>query len=882
MVDPAKSNLNSATDRFVGRGDAMRQLSILLGEGNRLVTLVGPAGTGKTRLAQAVGEQLLEEYAGAEGGGVWLCELAPARDLDGLCSVVGRALGIPPARADSGEELARRLGAAIASRGPIVLVLDNFEQLAEHAPASVSVWLAAAPDLRMIVTSREALRVRGETRFEVPPLRVPEAQGEPEPSEATELFIERVRAVDPAFQVTADNRELVRTVVRRLEGIPLALELAATRVEMLGLQGLLDALDKRLDVLVGAGRETEARHATLRAAIDSSWAALSEDERECLAKCAVFRGGLTPGAVTAVLGRDALAELQSLRDKSLLRRLSSHVQGGAARFGLFEAIREFATEQLEKLGGRDGAEVGHASHFLAHGESLAQRVVGPDAATALDSLWEERGNLTAGYEHAHRRRDADAGELSIRFALVLDAVTSVRGPFGTQLALLEEALGDASVDDLPAELWVRALRARARARLMAGTGASAHRDLDAALTSATDLGEPRLQAEVMVDLAVLHHNQRETSTAKVLYERALLLARDAGDQHLEGRVLGNLAALLHDRRKFDEALPVYRDALARLQEVGDQRLEAIHVANLGILEQERGELERARGHFEAALELLVELGDGRLEAIVMGNLGTLEHEEEKVEEARACHERAVTILRSVGDRHSEAMSLGRLARANAALGWLDDARACMAAAERLLGRFDDPLASEAIRLERAFIDTGEAAAARQGGDHATAAQKLVSARARIEHACKPVDGEPSWVDRSDDMRAAVRLLEKLLHEAEPGESMTAAIPRPALIVGPEARWFEVPGGDRQDLKRRKALRLILASLVDRHRDNPGAGLDLESLLAAGWPGERVVPTAGANRVYVALTTLRKLGLRGYLLSQDDGYLLDPALPVERI
>jgi hypothetical protein len=269
-------------------------------------------------------------------------------------------------------------------------------------------------------------------------------------------------------------------------------------------------------------------------------------------------------------------------------------------------------------------------------------------------------------------------------------------------------------------------------------------------------------------------------------------------------------------------------------------------------------------------------------ALVAGNLGNLEHEEGKAHDARRCHEEALGRLREVGDRRSEALALGRLARANATLAWLDDARSCLAAADRLLTRYPDPLVSAALEVDRGFVDVAEARVARGRGEVEAGERLVAAARARIANASRPTDdGALSWLAQSDDIRTAVRILE---HELQSFATPIAdAAPRrgSALLVGPEARWMRPPSSDVQDLRKRKALRLLLEALVVQHRDHPGAGLTLDALLAAGWPGERVVPAAGANRVYVALTTLRKLGLRGLLLSQDDGYLLDPAVPVER-
>lgn len=899
MTDLPTTNLRPPPSRLVGRTRELDQLVALMAAGQRLVTVFGPAGTGKTRTALALAERLREGSPEMAPGSeprvelreAWLCELAATRDLEGLCDVLARTLGVPPSASSSDAEVVQRLGAAMAARGPILLVLDNFEQLVELAGSTVAVWLAAAPELRMVVTSREHLRLRGELRFELPPLSLPEPGQPPEDSEAVALLLERVRALDPGFALDELTTPQVVDLVTRLEGLPLAIELAASQVELLGLQGLLDNLHKRLDVLVGDGRDVEDRHATLRAAIDWSWGLLSPAEQQVLAQCTVFRGGFTAEAAAAVIeapgdGRPPLAVIKALRDKSLLRRDEPAERPGTPRFQLFEAVREFAAERFASTAARERARARHAAWFLAEAERLSAEVGTPRGPEALRALAQDRDNLLAVHEHAmaHAAADDHACADALRCMLALDVVASIRGPFASHLILLEHTVTAAEGRAVPGPPWVRALRARAKARLMHGQATAAVRDLEEARRQAEAAGDGALQAEVLADLGVHHHQRRELEPARALYEQALEQARACGARAIEGRVLGNLGALCHDGHALAEARSIYREALEVLREVGDARLEAIHVCNLGTLELEHGESERARAYFEASRELLLPLGDRRLLAIVLGNLGTLEHTQGRLQAARQCHEEALAILREVGDRRSEALCLSRLGRATAALGWIDDARGCLAAADRLLGRFPDAMVEATVQLDRGFVDVAEArrsAAEGNGEAAAECANRAVTRVARVEQ--REGDAAP-WVERSDDVRFAVRLLRAALDdlgEATAVVSPPAARGDAALVVGPEARWLQAPGEEAQDLRRRKAMRLILERLVHEHRHGPGAGLSLDALLEAGWPGERVMPSAGANRVYVALTTLRKLGLRKVLLSQEDGYLLDPAVPIER-
>lgn len=886
MSTPRQTNLRGSGQRFVGRHAELARLDALRAEGHRLVTVFGPPGTGKTRLAEAHVRRVLAEAQAEDwlGGGAWVCELAAQRDLEGVCNVVAAAIGIPAPPGIAGDAWMRRLGDALAARGPILVVLDNAEHVADPVATCVAAWLAAAPDARFLVTSRAQLHLKDEVRFELPALGLPEPGKDVLDAEAVQLFVDRVRAFDGGFAIGEHNASVVAELVSRLEGIPLAIELAASRVDLFGLNGLLEQLHQRLDVLAHPARDVDDRHSTLRAAVDWSWSLLDADERRALAACAVFRGGFSADAARAVLPVDppatALAAVQALRDESLLRRYE-HAPGHA-RFALFEIVREYAEQRLAAGGEAEEIRRRHATYYLEVGERWAAEALGREATGALDQLALERDNLLAVVAGAFdgAARDSTLASTLARAVLCLDALASVRGPTGSHLELLERTLAVVSPATTSNPAFARLLRARARLLGLHGQSAAARRDLDAALALVGDIDEPRLSAELVVDDAVWLHQRREMDGARARYERALTLARSVGARASEGRALANFGALHHDLRRFDEAAALYRDALTVLQEAGDRRLEAIALANLGLLEQERGDLRGARAHMDAADALLTELGDRRLQAIVSGNRGILEQEEGDLERARACHERALTILREVGDRRSEALCLGRLASAQASAGWIDDAEGCLAAADRLLSRFADPLAAAAVDIDRAFVDLARAREAVRSGDARRRAAMVAAIEQRIARARSGGDAQP-WIDQSDDVRTAVRLLERDLEEldttAEP-----AVTSRPALLVGVGAAWFQTPDGEPQDLRRRKALRALLWGLVEHHRNAPGAGLGLDALLEIGWPGERVVPSAGANRVYVALTTLRNMGLRGILISRDDGYLLDPALPVERI
>jgi predicted ATPase len=864
--------------RFIGRAADLSAIGALFAEGRRLVTLWGPAGMGKTRLAQEITAGL---SAASAGEAVRFCEVETARDLSSFCSAVARALGLAVAAGEGDEGTVERLGRALAAEGPAFLVLDNLEQVVEAAAPAIAAWVRVAKEARFLITSRERTRIAGEVSYELGPLSLPE--GDAASSEAVELFLDRARAIAPASPLGAESWPAVGALVRRLEGIPLAIELAAARVDLLGLSGLGERLGKRLDLLGGAPRGAAPRQATLRGAVAWSWELLDEGDRRALAAFSLFRGGFSLEAAEAVLGEPALDRVQSLRDKSLIRA-ASRAASLPARLSLYEAVREFAEERLHERGEAERASRRHAAHFLALGEAAAEDYARAGSVEALDRIGDELENLLAVVDRALRGA-APSGPHQVtealRALLAIDPVLSTRGPFGIHLDLLDRALAlAASVGEVDPLLGARALAARGRARQLRGQEADGLADLAAARARAAALGATAIEASILVDLGVVHHGRREMERARACYEEALALHRGAAglargeagrDRRAEARVFGNLGALHHDERRFDEALRHYEAALELAAAAGDLRTLGIFSTNVGLLEQERGASLAALRRYERAAAILAEVGDRRLLGITLGNLGLMSHEDGRPDEARAQYERAVTLLREAGDRRSEALAEARLGAALASLDRPEAARAALSRADRLLVHAGDPLAAEIASVGRGFLDLALSRAARVGGREAEAEAHLAEARRRIAQAR---EGDPSAADRSDDVRLCLRILERGLRAVD-----RAASAAPELLVTPEARWIRPPDGAWQDLRERHAVRRLVLRLVEQQRAQPGRGLSLSELQEAGWPGERILPRAASNRIYVAMNQLRKLGLKDALRKSGEGYYLDPALPV---
>jgi predicted ATPase len=916
-----KTNLRSAATRFVGRAAALSALRKLFSEGARLCTVTGPGGIGKTRLASQYADLYAYDYAQRGGGGVWFCDLTNARTASDVIGVVGQVLGVvaaPPRATDA----AAQLGAAIGARGRLLLVLDNFEQVAAEAPATLERWIELAPRAHFLVTSREQLRVPGEVLFQVDSLTLPEeeARGVEEiaASEAVQLFVDRARMVRPSFELGPHDAPAVAAIVRQLDGIPLAIELAAARAQVLSPAQLKERLRSRFEVLVGGPRGAAARQLSMRAAIDWSWDLLSDLERAALAQCAAFHGGFSLEAAERVLSLDVpggtahavLDVVDALRQRSLVR-----VEEGpdGVRFGLYESIHAYAAERLRARPDAEATYARHAAYYLEAAEGWA---AGMDRHGRVDlrrRLVAEVDNLRAVLEGATARGHATD---ALRAALCLVPILSARGPMGVDLAVLDEALGVPGARDVDRVLLARAMLARGDVERVQGSLPEARGDVAEAQRLASEASDAPVEGRALAAMGRIDHAAGNLDEALAAYTRALEVARASNDRDLEGRALGNMA-LIHRLRRSEEALDVAQQALDIHRKVGNRRLEGDMLGILGTLHQGAGRTETARECYERALELLHHVGDRGLLASVLGNLGTLLQElgdlpqaaatEERalaifrdlgvkrlegcamanvasirteagdLEEARRLYDVAVEMLHAAGDAVHEGIFLAQKGGVESALGRIEDAKASFAASDALLaGWTNDPL-YESASLQRGHLDIALARLA-DGANDPTVAR---AHRARVwERIASAEQGGRAY--RSDDVRIALRLLKRALEEdaaAQGPRSSPRSAPSLTLYVTEDGRAFRAPGGKKVDLERRRAVRLILQRLAQHRVHAPGESLPLDTLLGAGWPGERVLPQAGASRVYVALGTLRRLGLRGLLVSRDGGYLLDPKVPI---
>jgi predicted ATPase len=338
------------TSTFFGRARELEKLDALFANNEHIVTLFGAAGAGKTRLALRYAELRSSKYE--PHGGAWFCDLTDAREESTLYAAVAEALGISSARRGASPAMRDALSGAIAARGCALVVLDNCEQIVDAVASAVTAWHRAAPETRFVATSRERLRIEGESVLEVPPLGLPDSD-DVAGAESVQLFVDRARRVRAGYELSGSEAPAVAEIVRRLDGLPLAIELAAARAGVMGARTLLERLTRPLDVLTHGHRDASQRQRTMRGAIEWSWALLDGAERLALAQASVFRGGFSVEAAERVLdlssvgGAPSVVEVvESLRDKSLLRAYESSETPGEMRLGMYVSIREFASEQL--------------------------------------------------------------------------------------------------------------------------------------------------------------------------------------------------------------------------------------------------------------------------------------------------------------------------------------------------------------------------------------------------------------------------------------------------------------------------------------------------------------------------------------------------------
>jgi len=614
-LDAPRHNLPIQFTSLVGREDEIQRIGALIErEGARLVTLTGPGGTGKTRLALAVGIDVLDAFH----DGVWFVDLAPLLDPTLVLSTIATTLGVR----ESGTLPLQDSVAAFLADKRLLLVLDNFEHLLSAAPM-VSELLQARSGVAALITSREPLRLRGEREVAILPLPVPRgdirlARDVLAQAPAVALFVQRAQAIKADFGLTDENADAIAAICRRLDGLPLAIELAAARIKLLPPQALLTRLDRRLPVLTGGARDAPSRQRTLRATIDWSHDLLDTPEQVLFRRLSVFAGGATLEAVEAVTNPDhnldIFAGLSALVDKSLLRQIAGI---GEPRFSMLETIREYAADMFSSASDRTTVEQQYSDHYLALAEQAQGMIDGPDQAPWLARLAAEQDNMRVVLERAIANDDA---KMALRLGTALWRFWGQRGHLSEGRAALERAL---------------------------------------AIEGSVDLS---LRAAALHYLGNLALDLNEFQASGGLFTETLSLRRRLGDQNGVAYSLNGLGLVAYYTGDYASASKYFNEVLAIWSAAADTPGVAIVHHNLGLLAAAEGTYELARSHHREALALRRQLGNADGVAYSLWALGMVDLYEGQTGSADRLFHESLAIFKDVGDRQGEAYARHGLAR----------------------------------------------------------------------------------------------------------------------------------------------------------------------------------------------------------------------------
>ena len=599
---------------LIGRQQDVDELVGALLRGNRLVTLTGPGGVGKTRLALEAARQAAASFA----DGAAFVDLSPISDPLHVPSRIAKALGIP----ESGDRQTIEMLRLALRDSHRLLLLDNFEQVIEAAPMVVEL-LAGAPDLQALVTSRESLRVRGEHLVTVQPLRLPSkaelddlvALGDT-PSIA--LFVATAQGGNPAFTLTMENAEAVSEICQRLDGLPLAIELAAARIRMLSPAALLSRLEKRLPLLSGDPRDAPARQQTLRNTLDWSYNLLPSSEKEGFRSLAVFVGGFTLEAAETIsnphsgampgasASSDILDLIATLVDQSLVHQLEYDIE---PRYGMLETIREYGLELLAAQGELDAMRRRHADWIAELVERIRPEIEGPNSRIVLDQYELEHPNIRSALAYALETEDAELGCRIVAFVwkfwVVHTHAREVRGRIEQVLRLSGEVT--------PA-YRLEALYIASNFALDDGDFELAREWAEEGLALARAVGDKHLESRMLFGLGLVARCEGDTQQAANYCERALMLAREMGTSiafadHMTAIILASLAGIANELGDSDGAFERAQEARAIWQRRGDPWGLAISTEQLGVTSLARGDLAESAKWFRESLTLYHDLGD---------------------------------------------------------------------------------------------------------------------------------------------------------------------------------------------------------------------------------------------------------------------------------
>jgi predicted ATPase/class 3 adenylate cyclase len=700
-LDARPNNLPIQTTTFIGREREMAQIKKLM-KSSRLLTLTGSGGCGKTRLSLYVVADLIDDFA----DGVWFVELAPVADPNLVAHIVAQTVDVQEEMSDSIlETLAKNL-----REKQLLLVLDNCEHLVDSCAVLCQKLLTKCADVRILTSSREALRIPGETLYHVPSLSTPDPHqkvsiGRLSEYETVRLFKDRACLVQPEFVVTDENASALVSICHRLDGIPLAIELAAARVRSMSIQELERRLDQRFRLLTGGSRTVLPRQQTLRSLIDWSYDLLNDAEKALFCRLSVFVGGWTIESAERICSGEPVDEwdvldlLTSLSDKSMILVENDR---STARYRMLETVRHYGLEALEKSEGSNQIRDRHLNYFVAQAEEALSQLSGANQQEWLQRLETDHDNIRAALEWS--QSSPERVESGLRIAGAIWRFWLVRGHWTEGRERLKNLL-EISSHASPAAR-ASALHVLGMLSYRQGDHQTARPLLEECLALQRELGDRTGVANLLNNLGVVASFQGRYEDAKALCEESLALMRELEDSRGVANALSNLGNVASMQNDYQTAGMLYQQGLAVMRELGDQRGIANSLNNLGFAAFESGNLEEAWQQYQEALNIQENLGDKIGISLSLYNLAEVSVALREPDRAYTLLRRGLALQREINDRQGIAMSLRVLGELAAGRSEYEEAAIHWGAAERLSEELGVPVpANEKPRFEQNVANT---------------------------------------------------------------------------------------------------------------------------------------------------------------------------------
>jgi len=611
-LDARPNNLPIQLSSFIGREDVMKQVKNFLNQ-TRLLTLIGSGGSGKTRLALQVGADVIDDFA----NGVFIIELAPVSDPSLIMQTLMNSLGV---KEEPGRSLEESLTSYLKAK-EMLIILDNCEHLINDCANLAERLLSNCPTLKIISTSREALNCSGEQTYKVPTLSLPNTYINNTPENLTQfesvrLFIERALSVNTNFQLNNNNAPALAEICRRLDGIPLAIELAAARIKVLTLEQILNRLGDRFRLLSRGTRTALPRQQTLRALIDWSYDLLSEDEKILWNRLSVFNGGWTLESAEEICSDDEINKSEILDLLSQLVEKSIIIYDEVMdRYKILETIKQYGKEKLKNSNQSEIILSNYLNYFLEYSESTEFKLDGSRAQIWLENLEAEHDNLQFAIDWSTKSGFSESGA---RISGALGKYWHIRGHYSTGRGLLESVLDNA-----------------------------------------TDISKSSL-ANVLNWAGILATHQGENEIAQKYCVKSLVLRRELGDESGIAKTLNSLGILQSAWSNYEQAKKFYEESLSISLKLADKNEIASSQSNLGKVQKVLGNFEQAQEHLDACYAIYLETGNKRGIADSLYSLGNLAYEQEKYDQAQKYFDESLVLRREMGNKRGIAESLNNL------------------------------------------------------------------------------------------------------------------------------------------------------------------------------------------------------------------------------